>query len=84
MRQARWYRGIRRPRVTYPCERRTDRMSYPRNQEPGERDAAGIDTLPRIPQKTIIFEFAGADDFFQLFDDRFGAFTFFQNDKQLN
>src|SRR5690606_567757 len=50
MRQARWYRGIRRPRVTYPCERRTDRMSYPRNQEPGERDAAGVPASPRFPE----------------------------------
>src|SRR5690606_36753586 len=49
MRQARWYRGIRRHRVTFPRTTRTDRMSYPRNTAPGENAGEGVPAAPRFP-----------------------------------
>src|SRR5690606_21158353 len=76
MRQARWYRGIRRPRVTFPRTTRTDRMSYPRTHAPGENNAddtgaddtgaAGVPASPRFPDiEKRILDFWKTDGTFE-------------------
>src|SRR5690606_29268680 len=81
MRQARGYRGIRRPRVTFQRTTRTDRMSYPRTHAPGENNAddtgaddtgaddtgaAGVPASPRFPDiEKRILDFWKTDGTFE-------------------
>src|SRR5690606_30632840 len=75
MRQARWYRGIRRPRVTFPRTTRTDRMSYPRNAAPGENAGEGVPASPRFPEieKRILTHWKTDDTFAASVEAREGA-----------